>query len=493
MVAGAPRDRGGAAGLPRVRPRRRPRRPQRPVRHRLPAGRAAPLGHEWPAFGVLDTARLARQVVLTRDEAPDCKLSTLARLFRATTTPDHRALSDARATVDVLHGLIERVGTQGVHIARGADDVLLAGLAGAAAQAAPRRGRCRTAPASTCSRTRRAGCSTSASRRTCAARVRTYFTASETRTRMAEMVGLAERVRHVPCPTALEAEVRELRLIAEHKPRYNRRSRFPERVLWLKLTVEPFPRLSLVRRLRDDGGDLPRAVLLPVGTPTQAIAAVHEAFPLRQCTARLSPRRADPARARLPGWAAAARRARARESVERLRRARRRRAARDAGDRRDLVAPARGAHRDRLAAAERYEDAAAHRDRLAAFVRTAARMQRLERTRPGARAGRRPAARRRRLGDRRRPARAARRHGGRRPGRRPRPWVQALVATAEVVPAGPGPTPAASAEETECVLRWLDAAGRPAGARRGRLGLPRPRRRDGVAARLQAAYASGAW
>ena len=35
------------------------------------------------------------------------RLSALARLFGATTIPNHRALDDARATVDVLHGLIE--------------------------------------------------------------------------------------------------------------------------------------------------------------------------------------------------------------------------------------------------------------------------------------------------------------------------------------------------------------------------------------------------
>src|SRR5690242_16939448 len=35
------------------------------------------LGHPWPRFEVLDTARLARRVV-TRDDAPNCKLSSLA-------------------------------------------------------------------------------------------------------------------------------------------------------------------------------------------------------------------------------------------------------------------------------------------------------------------------------------------------------------------------------------------------------------------------------
>ena len=54
------------------------------------------LGLAWPAPDSVDTARLARRV-LTRDEAPNCKLATLAQLFRATEPPCHRALADARA------------------------------------------------------------------------------------------------------------------------------------------------------------------------------------------------------------------------------------------------------------------------------------------------------------------------------------------------------------------------------------------------------------
>lgn len=71
------------------------------------------LGLTWPRPPVLCTVRLARRV-LTRDEAPSVRLAALAQLFGAATTPTHRALDDARATVDVLHGLIERVGNQGV-------------------------------------------------------------------------------------------------------------------------------------------------------------------------------------------------------------------------------------------------------------------------------------------------------------------------------------------------------------------------------------------
>jgi DNA polymerase III epsilon subunit family exonuclease len=65
-------------------------------------------GHPWPAFRILDTAILARRV-LTREEAPNCKLGTLAQVFGAEVTPNHRALDDAKATVDVLHGIFERL------------------------------------------------------------------------------------------------------------------------------------------------------------------------------------------------------------------------------------------------------------------------------------------------------------------------------------------------------------------------------------------------
>lgn len=69
---------------------------------------------DWPEYLTVDTARLAR-AVLDRDEVINCKLSTLAQFFGATTSPTHRALDDALATVDVLHGLIERLAGFDVH------------------------------------------------------------------------------------------------------------------------------------------------------------------------------------------------------------------------------------------------------------------------------------------------------------------------------------------------------------------------------------------
>ena len=74
---------------------------------------AATAEFAWPDYQIVDTVRIARSA-LGRDEVRDCKLSTLADFFGATIEPNHRALDDARATVDVLHGIFERLGSFGV-------------------------------------------------------------------------------------------------------------------------------------------------------------------------------------------------------------------------------------------------------------------------------------------------------------------------------------------------------------------------------------------
>ena len=411
----------------------------------------------WPGHESLDTARLARRV-LTRDEAPNCKLATLARLFRSPTTPDHRALTDARATVDVLHGLVARLGGLGVHS--------LEELRTFSSLVSPQQRRKRhladalpTAPGVYLFRDGRGRVLYVGKSTNLRGRVRQYFTASETRTRMAEMVGLAERVDPVVCSTPLEAEVRELRMIAEHVPRYNRRSTRPDKALWVKLTVEAFPRLSTVRKVLDDGalylGPFTRA-----HTAELAVAAVHEALPLRQCTARLSATRPSSAcvLAEMGRCGAPCLGPELGESVEQY--------AAHAAAYRDSVSADAGSVVDRLtariaalAADERFEDAAAQRDRLAAFVRAAARLQRLSAltgveelvaARPTADLGWELAVvRRGRLVAAGTVAR----------GVRPGPVVDALLATAETVLPGPGPLPAATAEEVECVLRWLEQPG----------------------------------
>jgi DNA polymerase-3 subunit epsilon len=425
--------------------------------------RAACAAHDrpWPAYTVVDTATLAR-ATLTRDEVPNCKLATLAGFFRAATQPIHRALDDARATVDVLHGLIERLGAYGV---TSLEELIAFRRAPTDAQRKKRHlaDDVPSAPGvyrfeDSRGETLYIGKSSDLRRR-----VRSYFTAAETRGRVREMVGIAERVVPIVCATPLEAEVRELRLIGEHKPRYNRRSKFPERGSWIKLTDEPYPRLSIVRRVRDDGG----TYLGPFGssrTAERARDALHEAFLLRRCTQRISPRRpttacvlAEMGRCGAPCTGA--------ESVEEY--AGHVTAVRAAMTR--DVRPVVTAHRgriDTLAAALRYEEAAVHRDRLAAFVRGADRSQRLTALAGCAQlvAGR-PAGEKPWGGGRGAWELAVVRYGRLAaagylpPGAHPDPYIDALVATAETVRPGPGVTGAALAEEMECVLRWLEGPG----------------------------------
>ena len=224
-----------------------------------------------------------------RDESPNHRLSSLAQVFGSPTTPDHRALHDARATVDVLHGLIERVGNLGVHTLEELLELQLAGHArrsgasGFLADPLPR------APGvylfkDGSDRVLYVGTS-----RDIRTRVRTYFTASEQRSRMAEMVRPRPRVHPIVCQTSLEAQVRELRLIDEHKPRFNRRSKNGRKVMWVKLTQERFPRLSIVKQVSDDDAHY-IGPFRSRATAQSAIDAVHEVVPLRQCTGRLTGR-----------------------------------------------------------------------------------------------------------------------------------------------------------------------------------------------------------
>ncbi|GAA0932144.1 DEDD exonuclease domain-containing protein [Nonomuraea longicatena] len=414
----------------------------------------AELGYPPPANPVVDTVDLARRV-LTRDEVPNAKLATLARFFRSPVEPCHRALQDARATVDVLHGLIGRAGSYQVHT--------LEELKSFVRAPTPEQRRKRHlaesvphAPGVYLFEDARGEVLYIGKSTNLRNRVRSYFTASETRPRVREMIGIAERVGHIVCATALEAEVRELRLIGGAKPRYNRRSRFPEKVVWLKLTDEAFPRLSIVREVRDDGA----AYLGPFGSSRaadDARAALHEALPLRQCTQRLTPSTRTTAcvlhEMGRCGAPCAGHETPAEYAVHAE--AARRAIEHDVG----LVYAAVSARMERLAVEQRYEEASVDRDRLASYVRAAARMQRLAAlTRIPQMVAASPAfdggwdihvIRYGRLS-------AA---GVMPRGAHPVPFVDSLVSTAETVLPGPGPTHAATAEETECILRWLESPG----------------------------------
>jgi DNA polymerase-3 subunit epsilon len=411
-------------------------------------------GYRWPAPLVLDTAALARRALIN-DEVPNRRLATLAAHFH-TRTPNHRALNDARATIDVLHALFERMSSFGVYTV---GDAIEFGKAVTPTQRRQRhlaeglpdapgvylfRGRD--------DRTLYVGTSGSI-----ATRVKTYFTASEKRARISEMLAAAVRVEAVVCAHRLEAEVRELRLIAAHKPPYNRRSKFPERTVWLKLTNEAYPRLSIVRQHGVDGA----TYLGPFSSrrvAETAAEAVYDALPVRQCTHALSARKPTPAcvLAELGKCLAPCQ-----LEID------------VAGYDHQAAAPFRTAvtgdpspvvtallrRMEAFADRQRYEEAAIVRHRLTALLRTTIRMQRLTglasiahlvAARPGKEHNWEFAVIRygRLAGAALSPPRL-----------HPGPTIDAMVAAAETVEPGTGPTPRASAEETERILNWLEGPG----------------------------------
>jgi DNA polymerase-3 subunit epsilon len=229
----------------------------------------------------VDTYALARRLI--PGEVRNLKLQTLAGYFRSPTVPTHRALEDARATAWVLHGLFERAGTLGV---TALEDLLqLPTARGSAhygkirmADALPRR------PGVYLFKDRNGGVFYIGKAKNLRTRVRSYFY-GDTRRTVFNMLKELDTVEHRVCASELEAEITEIRLIHAHRPRYNRRSKPPKASHFVKLTREKFPRLSLVRTLREDG----LIYLGPYRSRRSAelvMTALWDAVPIRRCTGR---------------------------------------------------------------------------------------------------------------------------------------------------------------------------------------------------------------
>jgi DNA polymerase III subunit epsilon len=413
---------------------------------------AARCDHAWPRFPVVCTVKLARRV-LGRDEAPSVRLSALAELFQVSTQPTHRALDDARATVDVLHALIERIGNLGVHSLTELRDYIPAVTAEQRAK--------RTLAAHLPHRpgvylfrgpsdeVLYVGTALDLHRR-----VRNYFTGSETRPRLREMVALTTRIDHVECAHGLEAGVRELRLLGAHAPPYNRRSKYPTRGWWIILTDEAFPRLAVGRTPAADA-------IGPFSARTAAAevaATLAEFCGLRTCTRRIarSGRHGDRC---LPGAVGACSAAvhGLQDPQQYAAQVEQARAVIHGHD--DTALDRLHTRIEQLAGAELFENAARLRDRAAETVRALRRTQRLAAlaaidelvaARPRAEGGWEFAViRAGRLAS----AGVAARHVP------PMPVVEAITAGAETVRPAPGPLRGAPAEEIGLLARWLDGDG----------------------------------
>ena len=420
-------------------------------------GACAKFDLPWPSNKVIDTARIAR-LALHRDEVRNCKLSTLAKFFNTEIQPTHRAFDDARATTDILHRLIERLGNYGVYTFEDLHAF--------------------TSRVSDVQRTKRhladglpaqpgvyifedpAGkplyIGTSKNIRN---RVRTYFTASENRRRMSEMIGIAVRVRPIVCATILEAKIRELRLIVSEQPRYNRRSRAADSVSWLKLTVEAAPRIVITNSIKPDINQGARYIgpFTSRAAANSALTAINETINLRTCTLKISanPKTDIPGcvRAELGKCAAPCTSSHDREQYSAVVGAA---TTCMSGDVRPVVEFVTDRMR-KLAQEERFEEAAQWRESLGHFVNASYRVHRLRwlstqaeivAAQPSSdggwdihviRYGRLAAA------------------GTVKAGFDPMPHIDALVASAEFVFPGIDPAPAGVTEEAFDLLRWLES------------------------------------
>ncbi len=319
----------------------------------------------------VDTVALARR--LLRDEVPNCKLGTLAERLRLPHRPSHRALDDALATGDLLHVLLERVGRLGV---TGLDDLLaLPKLAGhpqvgklALTDGLPRAGGVylfRDAQG----RVLYVGKAANLRQR-----VRSYFSGDERR-KIPQLLRETHRIDHRECSTPIEASVLEIRLIHEHRPRFNAQIKRWEKYTYLKLTAERFPRLSITKKVTADGatylGPLPSAAVA-----RRIAEAIETAIPIRRCTARpgRTPRSAPCTAAQLGvatcPCAAMISEDDYRHLVERVILGLRHRP--------ELILDPLDAKMRELAAADRYEEAADVRDRAAALANALDRGRRVE-------------------------------------------------------------------------------------------------------------------
>lgn len=320
---------------------------------------------------VVDTCALARRLV--RDEVPNCKLGTLAERLRLDHRPAHRALDDALATADLLHVLLERASGYGVS---SLDDLLELPTAAAHPQARKLAltDRLPRGPGVYLFRDATGRALYVGKAADLRSRVRSYFS-SDTRRKVGGLLRETAAIDHITTGSGLEAAITEIRLIHELLPRYNRQGTTWHKAAYLKLTDETFPRLSVVKHVRDD--DATYLGPLPTARAARRVAdAVESALPVRRCTAdpARQPRAAPCAPAQLgvsvcpcAGTVDAAAYAPIADDV--------RRALTDAPA---LVLDPLLERMHALARAERYEEAADARDRAAAFADAHRRVRRFD-------------------------------------------------------------------------------------------------------------------
>jgi DNA polymerase-3 subunit epsilon len=231
------------------------------------------------------TAKLARRVVWP--DVPNVRLQTLARYFRTRATPVHRALADAEAAGEVLHGLLDLGGRLGIRTLGDLHEACRA-------RGRPNFGKIRLAdhlpraPGVYLFRARDGRVLYVGTSKDLRARVKSYFYGDE-RKKVQDLLAEVASVEGRPTAGEIQALALEARLIARYEPPYNRRGKVWRRYAYLKIdTAEPWPRIKVVRAVGAGG-----TTLGPFGSSAKARLAkeaLEEVFPIRRCTAAMRAR-----------------------------------------------------------------------------------------------------------------------------------------------------------------------------------------------------------
>ena len=84
------------------------------------------------------------------------------------------------------------------------------------------------------------------------ARVRSYFRGSDQEPKTQELVRNIAKIEHMKTSSEIEALILEAELIKRYKPRYNVMWKDDKNYIYIKITAEDYPQVSLVRQIVDD-------------------------------------------------------------------------------------------------------------------------------------------------------------------------------------------------------------------------------------------------
>ncbi len=117
-------------------------------------------------------------------------------------------------------------------------------------------------------------------------RVKSYFIKKIDHPRTRKLVSSIADVDTLATDSELEALILESNLIKEHKPYYNVNLKDDKRYPYIKITSEAFPRVLVVRQIKDDGAKY-FGPFTNVGGMRRTLKLVRKIFPVRSCNLQL--------------------------------------------------------------------------------------------------------------------------------------------------------------------------------------------------------------